>query len=259
MEVVILCGGKGLRIKEAGEVNPKPMLEIGGKPILWHIMKMYASRGHNDFVLALGHRGAIIKKFFLDYRFISSDFTLNLGNGSTLMHSDVGEDWNVTCIDTGEDKMTAARIKRVSKNILGKTFMLTYGDGVADIDINKLIEFHKSHGKLATISGVRPSGRFGEITCNDGLITHFNEKPQTASGYINGGFMVMEKEAIDRYFSDDEGEALETGPLSRMTNDGQLMMFAHHGFWHPMDTLREYQYLNNLWGAKQAPWKIWEN
>jgi glucose-1-phosphate cytidylyltransferase len=261
MQTIILCGGQGTRIREASELKPKPMLEIGGLPVLWHIMKIYASQGHTDFVLALGHLGPVIKKFFLDYRPMVSDFTVRLGSGELSLHGGSAQldDWAVTCADTGENTMTGGRVGRAAQYLKPGPFMVTYGDGVGDIDLDALLKFHRAHGKLATVCGVRPPGRFGELAVEkDGRVAQFNEKPQVSEGYINGGFMVFEPGVLGKYVSPDEGLVLEQGPLMSLAKDGQLMMYPHQGFWQPMDTLREYQHLNALWAKGEAPWKTWK-
>ena len=258
MQVVILCGGKGTRLREETEYRPKPMVPVGDFPILWHIMKTYAHYGHKDFILCLGYKGQVIKDYFLNYRYLASDFTMTLGLDPQLSFHDAGpeEDWNITMANTGEDTMTGGRVKRIEKYIKGDTFMLTYGDGVGNIDIKGLLEFHKKHGKLATLTGVRPPGRFGELMTNDSLITEFNEKPQTSGGRINGGFFVFSRDAF-KYLSADAGSILEQEPLRKIAADKQLMCYPHDGFWQPMDTFREFEMLNQLWSKNQAPWKVW--
>jgi glucose-1-phosphate cytidylyltransferase len=261
MKVIILCGGEGTRIRDASDIRPKPLLEVGQKPILWHIMKTYSHYGHDDFILALGYLGNQIKNFFLNYQTISSDFTINLGSlESVKLHSDcVEKDWNVTCANTGEKSLTGCRIYLSSKYIpVGEDFMVTYGDGVADIDINRVIEFHKNHNRIGTIVGVRPVGRFGELETDvDSRVTSFSEKPQSADMRINGGFMVFKYSFIERYLSGKEDQILEKEPLMNLAKDGELMMYPHNGFWQPMDTLREYLFLNELWKSGNAPWKAW--
>ena len=258
MQVVILCGGKGTRLREETEYRPKPMVPVGDFPILWHIMKTYAHYGHKEFVLCLGYKGHVIKDYFLNYRFLTNDFTLQLGAAQNLaFHGSCrDEDWSITMADTGEDTMTGGRVKRIEKYVQGDTFMLTYGDGVGNIDINALLEFHRQHGRLATLTGVRPPGRFGELVTHDSQITEFNEKPQTSSGRINGGFFVFSRAAF-RYLSADAHSILEQEPLRRMAADRQLMCYPHDGFWQPMDTFREFEMLNQLWSKNQAPWKVW--
>lgn len=263
MKVIILCGGQGTRIREAGELKPKPMLEVGSQPILWHILKTYAHHGNKDFVLACGYLGYQIKQFFLNYHAMVSDFTVSLGDKDSLqVHSDHPErDWKVTCADTGALTMTGGRVQRAAKYVpKGEPFMLTYGDGVGDVDITALLAFHKAHGKIGTITGVRPPGRFGELELTPaGLIKAFNEKPNVSEGHINGGFMVFEHAFVERYLSGREDEVLERDPLMRLAQDGELMMYRHEGFWQPMDTLREYQMLNDMWKSGKAPWKVWQD
>lgn len=258
MEIVILCGGKGSRLREETEYRPKPMLPIGSQPILWHIMKTYAHYGHTKFTLCLGYKGQIIKDFFLNYRFIANDVTVELGQkGKVSFHNPCGEeDWTVSLIDTGEETMTGCRVKRIEKFIQGDTFMLTYGDGVGNIDIDALLKFHKSHGKIGTLTGVRPPGRFGELSTVDGRICEFNEKPQVGAGLINGGYFVFSRRFFE-FLSNDPNMVLEQEPLRSLAAQGELMCYSHGGFWQPMDTYREYEMLNQLWKNNQAPWKIW--
>jgi glucose-1-phosphate cytidylyltransferase len=258
MQVVILCGGKGTRLREETEYRPKPMVPIGENPILWHIMKLYAHYGHDEFILCLGYKGWVIKDHFLNYRQIVSDFTLKLGQQRSLRyHNTSGEEnWTVTLANTGEDTMTGARVKRIEKFIKDDCFMLTYGDGVGNIDLAALLEFHRRHGKLATLTGVSPPGRFGELMMENDRVVEFNEKPQTVGGLINGGFFIFQR-AVFRYFNESADLVLEQEPLRRLAADGQLMCFPHRGFWQPMDTFREFELLNNLWRTGQAPWKVW--
>jgi glucose-1-phosphate cytidylyltransferase len=258
MQVVILCGGKGTRLREETEYRPKPMVPIGDRPILWHIMKIYARHGHKDFILCLGYKGDVIKDFFLRYQQLASDFTLNLRDPShvTCHNPEDSEDWNVTLANTGEDTMTGGRVKRIERYIKGDTFMLTYGDGVGNVDIEALLKFHRSHGKLATVTGVRPPGRFGEMVMRDALVTEFNEKPQASGGRINGGFFIFSR-GVFEHLSADAGSILEQEPLRKLCALGQLVCFPHDGFWQPMDTFREFESLNSLWRSNQAPWKVW--
>ncbi len=262
MKLIVLCGGQGTRIREAAELKPKPMLEIGGRPILWHIMKLYAHHGHQDFVLALGYLGYQIKQFFLNYKPMVSDFTVHLGSHEPpLIHSSLPEqDWSVTCADTGANAMTGARVKRSAKYLEGgdEDFMVTYGDGLGDVDIQALLKFHKAHGRLGTVCGVRPAGRFGELELEGGKVKAFNEKPQATGGYINGGFMAFKRAFVERYLNDSENLVLERDPMMRLAHDGELMMYPHDGFWQPMDTFREYQMLNDMWASGKAPWKLWK-
>ena len=257
MQVVILCGGKGTRLREETEYRPKPMVPVGDKPILWHIMKLYAHHGHRDFVLCLGYKGEVIKDYFLNYRNVVDDFTIRLATRDITFHgTGPAEDWSVTLANTGEDSMTGARVQRARNYLAGDTFMLTYGDGVGNVDINALLKFHRGHGRLATLTGVRPPGRFGELSTDNHCITEFNEKPQTSGGRINGGFFVFSREVL-RYFNDDPNLILEQEPLRALAADRQLMCFPHDGFWQPMDTFREFELLNNLWRSGKAPWKVW--
>ena len=258
MKVVILCGGYGTRIRDVADNIPKPMIPIGRFPILWHIMKYYASFGHREFVLCLGYKGSVIKDFFLNYEAHTKDFTIELGRRDTLTFHNHHEesDWRVTLADTGLEAMTGARIKRIQKYVGDDDFMLTYGDGVGDIDINQLQAFHRCHGRALTVTGVRPPGRFGELVHSDGVITEFNEKPQATGGRISGGFFVATPKVFD-YLNDDEGLVFEQQPMRSLVGDQQLMVFEHDGFWQPMDTSREYQLLTSLYEKGAAPWVRW--
>ena len=260
MKTVILCGGYGMRIRDVADNVPKPMVPIGEFPILWHIMKYYSTFGYKDFILCLGYKSDIIKDFFLNYGVQASDFTLKLGDKSSLIrhNSHNEEDWTVTMAETGLNTMTGARVKCIEKYFGDdEDFMLTYGDGVGDIDIEKLIAFHKSHGKVATLSGVHPPGRFGELTCSDKKeVIGFNEKPQVGDGHINGGFFVF-KRAIFDYLNNDDTLVLEREPVKKLVEDRELMVFEHDGFWQPMDTAREYNLLNQLYANNNAPWVKW--
>ena len=260
MKVVILCGGYGTRIRDVAENIPKPMSPIGERPIIWHIMKYYATYGYIDFVLCLGYKSNVIKDYFLNYELCASDITIELGAGRpNLGHVDFPEaGWKIVLAETGINAMTGARVRRIKKYI-GEDpyFMLTYGDGVGDIDIDKLLQFHKSHGKMVTVTGVRPPGRFGELNvAEDNTVLGFNEKPQAGGGLINGGFFVCNRDFFD-YLSDDEGLVLEQDPMRNLVRDGQLKVFEHHGFWQPMDTFREYSLLNDLYKNNKAPWVKW--
>ena len=255
MKVVILAGGLGTRLAEETEVKPKPMVEVGGQPILWHIMLHYAHYGFKNFILALGYKGEVIKKYMVDYCALNSDLTVNMKTGETIMHDGYKPDWMVDLIDTGMNTMTGGRVKRLSRH-LNETFMLTYGDGVSNIDLCKLLEFHRSHGKLATLTAVRPTARFGHLDLNDGAVASFTEKPQTAEGWINGGFFVCEPGVLD--YIDDDNTFWERDPLERLSRDGQLMAYRHDDFWQCMDTLRDKLTLQKLWDSGQAPWKIWK-
>jgi glucose-1-phosphate cytidylyltransferase len=257
IKTVILCGGYGSRIRDVADNIPKPMIPIGRYPILWHIMKYYSSYGVKDFVLCLGYKGEVIRNFFLNYHAHTRDATISLGtHGGVRFHDDNGVvDWQVTLAETGQGAMTGARIRRIKKYVADdENFMLTYGDGVGDIDIGRLLEFHKRHGKILTVSGVRPPGRFGEIMATpEGQVTEFNEKPQATAGRISGGYFVCRREIFD-YLDDREDLVFEQEPMNRLVNDGQMCLFEHDGFWQPMDTSREYQALNSLYDAGQAPW-----
>ena len=257
--VLILCGGQGTRIRGVADDVPKPMMEIGGLPILWHIMKGYAAHGFRDFVLLLGYRGEVIRRFFLNYRAMMCDVTLSLGGTGRIEYRSrhQEEDWRVTLVHTGAEAMTGARVWRGAQRIGPGTFLATYGDGVSDIDLRALLRFHRTHGKLATVTGVHPPGRFGELRTRGGRVVEFREKPQLAEGAINGGFFVFERAFVEKYLADDDRLVLERDPLMRCAADGELMMFRHGGFWQPMDTYREWVILNDLWKSGKAPWKSW--
>ena len=258
MKVVILCGGFGTRIRDVTEDIPKPMIPIGRFPILWHIMKYYSSYGYRDFVLCLGYKGHVIKDFFLNYETHARDFTITLGDNNEInYHADHGElDWKVTLAETGLSAMTGARLKRVQKYIGDEDFMLTYGDGVGDIDLEALRAYHEKHGRALTVTGVRPPGRFGELRAEKGMITEFNEKPQASGGRISGGFFVATAE-IFRYLSDSQDLVFEQKPMRDLIEKQQLMVYEHNGFWQPMDTSREYQLLNSIYEKGSAPWVRW--
>lgn len=258
MKVVMLCGGLGTRLREETEFRPKPLVEIGGRPILWHIMKTYAHYGFRDFVLCLGYRGNMIKEYFLNYEAMNNDFTVCLGRNSSIAfrNNHQEQDFHVTLSDTGQNTMTGGRVKRIEQYVGDDTFMLTYGDGVGDVNIRKLLEFHKSHGKLATVTTVSPSSRFGMIEANSiGRVTQFKEKPKT-SERASAGFFVLDRRVFD-YISGDNC-IFEREPLEKLANEGQLMAYQHEGFFYAMDTYREYEYLNQLWSSGEAPWKVWE-
>lgn len=256
MKTIILAGGFGTRLSEYTDIRPKPMVDIGGQPILWHIMNSYAHYGYKDFVIALGYKAEVIKEYFLNYYSLKSDFTVDLANGEAEYLRKKAVDWKVTLIDTGLNTMTGGRVKRVKEYIGNETFMLTYGDGVADVSINKLVEFHKNHGKMATITGVHPAARFGELNIStDQDVLSFKEKPQTTEGWINGGFFVLEPEFFD--LIDGDYTVLEEEPLERAAEAGQLKAYIHDGFWQCMDTMRDKNVLENLWQSGQAPWKVW--
>lgn len=260
MKAVILCGGQGTRIRDVNENIPKPMIPIGGYPIVWHIMKYYSQFDVQDFVLCLGYKKTVIKDFFLNYKSHVQDFTIKLGGEDKIdFHGNHEEEnWNVTLADTGLKAMTGSRIRKIKRYIGDdENFMITYGDGVGDIDIDALLDFHKSHGKVLTLTGVRPPGRFGELGVNDeGLISEFNEKPQAAGGRINGGYFVANRKLFD-YLDDGDDLVFEQEPMKKLIADNQLMMFDHNGFWQPMDTHREYILLNELFDDDKAPWVKW--
>ena len=256
MKVIILAGGLGTRLAEVTDDRPKPMVEIGGRPILWHIMKIYAHYGFNEFVVALGYRGEYIKRFFLDYRILSSSFTVSLGDGDIAVIDEESEDWTVHLLETGLDTETGGRVKKLLPHVGTGPFMMTYGDGVADIDLHKLVAFHRSHGKLATVTAVRPPSRFGGLTFDGDSVVDFVEKPQIAEGWINGGFFVLEPQVID--YIDGENTIFEREPMERLARDNQLMAYRHHSFWQPMDALREVRILRRMWDSGDAPWKVWD-
>lgn len=258
MKVVLLCGGLGTRLKEETEFKPKPMVEINGRPILWHIMKMYSFYGFNKFVLCLGYKGDVIKDYFYNYEIQNNDFTMTLGSGKIEIHNQHTETgWEITFAETGLSSMTGARVKKIEKYIDDEIFMLTYGDGVSDINISDLLEFHKSHGKIATITGVFPPSRFGEIIAEKNLVKSFHEKPQVQEGgLISGGFFVFNRKIFD-YIPDNDDCILERQPLEDIVKAGQLCVYRHDGFWQCMDTYRDFELLNNLWKEGKAVWKKW--
>ncbi len=257
MNVVILAGGLGTRLREETEYRPKPMVEIGSRPILWHIVKSYSCYGHTDFVICLGYKGDVIRDYFLNYETHNRDFTVTLGLGRREIHGELDEDgWRVTLAETGEQTATGGRLRRVARYIKQGTFMTTYGDGVADVDIDRLLEAHRRQGKLATVTAVRPSSRYGELAVQDGRVVLFREKPQVAEGWINGGFFVFEPGIFDLIEGDHD--TLEVGLLTRLSNRGELGVYQHEGFWQCMDTYREMQQLNSLWERGYAPWKVWD-
>ena len=254
MKVIILAGGFGTRLSEYTEVIPKPMVTVGGRPILWHIMNTYAHFGHKDFHLALGYKAEIIKEYFLHYRTLNSDFTVDLASGNIEPHEVEDIDWRVTLVDTGLESMTGGRVKRMQTFIGNETFMLTYGDGVSDIDIDALVKFHKSHGKMITVSAVHPGARFGELEIKQKQVVSFQEKPQVTEGWINGGYFVCEPEFFNLIAGDQT--ILEHDPLEKAAAMGELMAYYHEGYWQPMDTKRERDNLEDLWKSNKAPWKI---
>lgn len=257
MKVVILAGGFGTRISEESHLKPKPMIEIGERPILWHIMKIYSHYGFNDFIICLGYKGYCIKEYFAHYFLHESDVTFDFKNANEqLIHNHTAEPWRVTLANTGVDTMTGGRVKRIQPYIGNETFMLTYGDGVSDVNIKDLVAYHKMHGKLATITTTRPAGRFGALTISDdNTVNGFQEKPKGDGAWINAGFFVMEPKVFD-YIKDD-ATVLERDPLENLASDGQLVAYKHPGFWQPMDTLRDKNHLEELWKSGKAPWKVW--
>ncbi len=254
MQAVILAGGLGTRISEESHLRPKPMIEIGGKPILWHIMKMYSAHGINDFVICLGYKGYVIKEFFANYFLHTTDITIDLAENRLQALRSATEPWRITLVDTGEASQTGGRLRRV-RDYLDDTFCFTYGDGVSDLDIGATLAYHRQHGRLATVTAVRPPGRFGMLKIADDQVTGFTEKPQGDGAWINGGFFVLNKRAVD--FVDGDGVAWEREPMEQLAREGQLMSFEHTGFWQPMDTLREKNLLESLWTSGKAPWKVW--
>ena len=255
MKAVILAGGLGTRISEETSTRPKPMVEIGGKPILWHIMKIYAAHGIQDFIICLGYKGYMIKEYFANYYLHMSDVTFDMTNNKMEVHQNNAEPWRVTLVDTGEETMTGGRLRRIRAYLDDEDFCLTYGDGVCDVDIRRLVEFHKREGGLATLTAVQPPGRFGAINMEKHRITSFEEKPQGDGGWINGGFFVLSPKVIDYVESDTT--AWEKEPLDRLARQGDLSAFMHKGFWQPMDTLRDKNHLEELWASGKAPWKTW--
>ncbi len=256
MKAVILAGGLGTRISEETHLKPKPMIEIGGKPILWHIMKIYSAHGVNDFVICCGYRGYVIKEYFANYFLHTSDITFDMGNNRMEVHRRHAEPWRVTVVDTGEETMTGGRLRRVADYVADdEAFCFTYGDGVADVNIAEAIRFHKTHGKLATVTAVQPPGRYGALQMQGAQVAGFTEKPRGDGGLINGGFFVLSPRCIPRIASD--ATSWEVEPLAGLASDGELMAYEHHGFWQPMDTLREKNLLETLWASGQAPWKVW--
>jgi glucose-1-phosphate cytidylyltransferase len=257
MKAVILAGGLGTRISEETQNRPKPMVQIGGKPILWHLLKLYSAHGVNDFVICCGYRGYVIKEYFANYFLHMSDVTFDMQTNRMEVHEKKAEPWRVTLVDTGDETCTGGRLKRVAKHVQDEeAFCFTYGDGLADVDIGKLIAFHKSHGKKATVTAVQPPGRFGAIEKSGEQVTSFIEKPRGDGGLINGGFFVLSPKCID--LIDGDETSWEGQPLTKLATDGEVMAFDHHGFWQPMDTLREKNYLEELWNLGRAPWRVWQ-
>lgn len=257
MKAVILAGGYGTRISEESAIRPKPMVEIGGRPILWHIMKIYSAHGINEFIICCGYKGHMIKEYFANYYLHHADVTFDMRENRMTVHQTQIEPWQVTLVDTGENTMTGGRIKRIQPYVGNETFCLTYGDGVSDVDIRSLIAYHREQGVIATLTAVQPPGRFGAFTLGEDqtLIESFKEKPSGDGAYINGGFFVVEPAAFDLIAGDDT--VWEREPLEQLAQSGQLAAYRHHGFWHPMDTLRDKNYLEGLWQSGRAPWKIW--
>ncbi len=256
MKVVILCGGLGTRLREGTEFRPKPLVDIGGYPILWHIMKIYSAHGFKEFVLALGYKAEEIKNYFLNYRLQVSDLSIRLGSGEVIVHDGEYEDWTVHLLDTGLHTQTGGRVKRAAKFIGDEPFMLTYGDGVSNVNIDRLLAFHHSHDRLATVTAVRPPSRFGGFSFEGDLVKRFEEKPQIGEGWINGGFFVLEPGIVD-YIEGDE-VPFERAPLELLAEGGQLVAYRHDDFWQPMDTMRDVQLLESLWQTEEARWKVWK-
>ena len=258
MKVVIFAGGLGTRISEESYLKPKPMIEIGEKPILWHLMKIYATQGFNEFIICLGYKGFMIKEYFMNYYMYNSDVTLNLQTNSFEIHQTNTENFRITLVETGLSTQTAGRLKRVERYIGNEEFMLTYGDGLADINLQTLIDFHHSHGKTVTMTSVQPAGRFGLLGLeDDGRVTSFQEKPKNG-GWINGGFFVMKPEVFSYLPADADSRPLEDGPVEQLTRESELVAYKHHGFWKCMDAMRDKEELESLWRSGQAQWKIWE-
>ena len=257
MKVLLLAGGFGTRLSEETDVKPKPMLDIGGKPILWHIMKTYSHYGFNDFVILLGYKGYYIKEYFANYFLHQSDVTIDMSDGSMEIHNNSSEPWKVTLLDTGLDSMTGGRIKRAQDFIGDKPFMLTYGDGVSDINIKELVRFHKAHGKAMTMTSAQPDGRFGALNIDDNnKVKEFKEKPKGDGSWINAGYFICEPKVFD-YIVDGDSSVFEQKPLMNLAKDGEVHTYKHHNFWMPMDTLRDKRKLNELWNSDKAPWRVW--
>jgi glucose-1-phosphate cytidylyltransferase len=255
MKVVILAGGMGTRLAEETEVRPKPMVEVGGRPLLWHIMKHYSHYGFNEFAVALGYKGEVIKRYFLDYARLNSSFSVHLASGKVMCRHECKEDWTVHLVDTGLNTITGGRIRRLAPMLREHTFMMTYGDGVANVDIGRLVRFHKEHGRLATVTGVRPPARFGGLVFKGDEVVRFTEKPQAGEGWINGGFFVLEPEVLD--YIDGDHTHFEREPLERLAAEGQLMCYRHDDFWQCVDTLRDLRLLESLWAGGSPPWRVW--
>lgn len=255
MKAVILAGGLGTRISEETSMRPKPMVEIGGRPILWHIMKIYSHHGVNDFIICCGYKGYMIKEFFANYFLHTADVTFDMEHNKITVHNSEAEPWRVTVVDTGDSTGTGGRLRRISKYIDEDVFCMTYGDGLADVDITAAIEFHRRHGKLATLTSVQPTARFGALGLRDTQIYSFKEKPQDEGGWVNGGFFVLSREAMN--VITDDAQMFEQEPLEKLARSGEIHAFFHHGFWQPMDTLRDKLHLEQLWATERAPWKVW--
>jgi glucose-1-phosphate cytidylyltransferase len=256
MKAVILAGGLGTRISEESHLKPKPMIEIGGRPILWHVMKIYSRYGINDFVVCLGYKGYVIKEYFANYFLHMSDVTFDIGKNRMEVHQRHAEPWRVTLVDTGQETLTGGRLKRVGAYLDGESFCFTYGDGVADIDVAKLIEFHRAHGRMATLTAIQPPGRYGAVLINRSRVTSFQEKPAGDGAWVNGGFFVLEPSVLK--YIDDDHTSWESEPLARLASDDQLRAFQHAGFWQAMDTMRDKNQLEELWDSGNAPWKVWQ-
>lgn len=258
MKIVILCGGLGARLREETEFRPKPMVPIGHRPILWHIMKTYEHYGYNEFVLALGYKGEMIKDYFYHYELMNSAVSVKLGHPRELRihecHEEAG--WQITMVDTGDKALKGARLKKLERYIDGDIFMVTYGDGLCDVNINDLLGFHKKHGKIATLTGINPASRFGELNIDGNRVKTLKEKPETGRGFVNGGFFVFNREILN-YLTLDDSCDLEIGPLEKLAEEGQLMVYKHDGFWACMDTIRDTDYLNSVWNNNSAKWKVW--
>ena len=258
MKVLLLAGGFGTRLSEETDIKPKPMLDIGGKPILWHIMKTYSHYGFNDFVILLGYKGYYIKEYFANYFLHQSDVTIDMSDGSMEIHNNSSEPWKVTLLDTGLDSMTGGRIKRAQDFVGEESFMLTYGDGVADINIEELVKFHKTHGKAMTMTSAQPDGRFGALKIDENIkVKEFKEKPKGAGSWINAGYFICEPKVFD-YIVDGDSSVFEQSPLMNLAKDDEVHTYKHHDFWMPMDTLRDKHKLNELWSSDKAPWKVWD-
>lgn len=257
MKAVILAGGRGTRLMEETVLKPKPLVEIGGKPVLWHIMKIYAAHGINEFIICVGYKGYLIKEYFSNYMLHNADITFDIARGEMSVHHHTAEPWRVTVVDTGEETMTAGRLKRIRRYLGNEDFCMTYGDGVGNIDVTALIEYHWKHGKYATVTAALPAGRFGALNIEDGRVISFREKPQGDGGWVNAGFFVLNPRVLDYVDGDGDDVMWEQAPIERIACDGQLRAYHHRGFWQPMDTLRDKIALDDLWVSGAAPWKSW--